>query len=822
MYRLFNDYALREAARCEAVALEGEHILLAILRRKLQPGYQFLEQIGVDLLNLRIALEKELNVKEEKHVLMYFSRSMRLNTLMHIAAQEFQNMGATGSLDSQYLIFAMLLDDSSFLHKFVGADKAKIESARHVLSLFYNSSKENSDGERVFGNIEEERSSLSLADLGYELSGNRDEKLSPLIGRQKEIKRLIQVLSRKEKNNPILIGEPGVGKTTIVEGLSYAIANEEVPNCLLDKKIFVLDLGSIVAGTKYRGQFEERLKKVIAELSREKNIILFIDEIHTIVGAGASQGALDAANMLKPALARGKIQCIGATTVADYKKYFEKDAALVRRFQKIFIEEPDESEVLQMLQGIKEKYEAFHHVKYSEEALKKIVSLSSRYFPDRVFPDKAIDVLDESGAMKKTENERRSNSLSLIEENIERLQIEKKNVLEMQDYEKAIILRDEVKKLKDELLRVKNEWKKPGNAEILQVDSIDVEKTISIMTNIPQEHMSESELERLRSLERILKSKVIGQEEAIKAISSSIRRSRAGLSAKERPIGSFLFLGPTGVGKTLLAKTIAEYLFSSSKSLIRIDMSDYMEKHSVSKLIGSPPGYVGFENGGLLTDKIRSRPYSVVLLDEIEKASPEVFNILLQVLEEGELQDSLGNVVSFRNTIIIMTSNAGSRSIIQESVPGFSLARDGLMAYSDIKANAMDEIRRFLSPEFINRLDDIVVFSPLYKDSIKKIFEIEIKKLETRLCERGISLVLSEATVEYFAREGYKPSYGARPMRRLIQSKIEEPLSIMIVEGEVDEGSTIFVDVEEGEVVLNAQHMTKEKEMLSLPTLPEL
>lgn len=811
MYRLLNDHCLREAARCGQTVLEEEHLLLAILRHKLQPAYQLLEQINCDVLNLRIALEKELNTKEEEGLSIPIPKSQHVKDLLNIANQECQNMNGV-AMNSQHLILAMLLDNKSFLCNFLGITEVDIDHVRHIVSLSYGKVENSKQQDKK----EEKKSAEPMEDIGYDLTSYvASFSCDPVIGREKEIKRLIQILSRRRKNNPLLIGEPGVGKTSIVEGLAHAIVEERVPHSLLDKKIFVLDLGAIVAGTKYRGQFEERLKKVITHLSKKKNIILFIDEIHNIVGAGASQGSLDAANMLKPALARGGIQCIGATTISEYRKYFEKDASLVRRFQKIIINEPSETEVLDIIRGVKEKYEEHHKVHYTDKALQKIVNLATRYMHDKSFPDKAIDILDESGALKKTEAERRPDRLAMIEQKIDDLQKEKTQILAIQNYERAIILRDEVKTLKDELNSIKLKWKSPEHFEILQVDDEDVARTVSIMTDIPHENLSEGELTRLRSLEFILSEKVIGQTEAVKTVTSVIRRNRAGLSSSERPIGSLLFLGPTGVGKTLLAKTLAEHLFPSSASLIRIDMTDYMEKHSVSKLIGAPPGYVGFENGGVLTDKVRHRPYCVILLDEIEKASADIFNVLLQVLEEGELQDSMGHVVNFRNTVIIMTSNAGSRSIIKESIPGFSVDNSGLMEYKDIKANALDEIKRFLSPEFINRVDDIVVFSPLLEDSIKKIFFIELKKIEKRLKEKEINLSLSDDVITYFVKEGYKPSYGARPMRRLLQTKIEEELSLLLIDEKLHPYSDVFVEIEGEDLKFRVEkHKEKKRDEL--------
>ncbi len=814
MFRLLNDYAIAEAQRENASEMEVKHILLAILRHRVQPAYHLLEHLQCDILNLRIALEKQMNIKEVEPnddlptIASFagdantFPKSQAVQELLHYANEEAKQMGVVGS---QHLIVAMLSDSNSLLHNFFSSTMVDVNYVRHIIALFYSMQKKDSQ-KKESTKMEEKKQNDPLQDVGYELTTQVTLDSNPVVGREKEMKRIIQILSRRTKNNPILIGEPGVGKTSIVEGLAQAIKEEKVPYSLLNKKIFVLDLGAIVAGTKYRGQFEERLKKVITEISKSKNTILFIDEIHTIVGAGASQGSLDAANILKPALARGQIQCIGATTPQDYRKYFEKDSALERRFQKIVVKEPNEKEVLDILFGVKDKYAEYHMVDYSDEAIKKIVDLAKRYIPDRSFPDKAIDVLDEAGAMKRAENEKPPLNLVTIENRIAELQDEKSKLLEVQDYEKAIILRDEVKMLKMQLATIKDEWKKPVNTDILSLDERDIARAISIMTDIPQEDLSEGDAQHLRTLEDKLKEKVIGQESAIHTIASAIRRNRAGLSSTERPIGSLLFLGPTGVGKTLLAKTIAEHLFGSASALIRIDMSDFMEKHSVSKLIGSPPGYIGFENGGILTDKIRHRPYSVILLDEIEKASSEVFNIFLQVLEEGELQDSFGHVINFRNTIIIMTSNAGSRSIIKENIPGFSVEKEGVMEYEEIKANALDEIKRFLSPELINRLDDIIVFSPLNKEAILQIFELEIGKLQKRLQNKNIKLSASKEAIAYFVKEGYKPSYGARPMRRLIQTKIEEELAMMIIEKKVKERDEVVVEMDGDDVAIRVEN----------------
>jgi len=812
LHKLLTEYATYEASRAKAQFIEVEHILLAIVRKKSLIGHKVLVHCAFDVTRLRITLESKLNIKTRGAELTKLQRSDKTNQLL------FESNAIAEKLKHSYLttghvILAMIANPNTFLHIYIGDNNIDMMQLEQVCRLFYNKEiKNKSNGTSSF--LDNPKAKFS--ELTYDLTSKVATSLEPIIGREKEITRLIQILSRKNKNNPMLLGDPGVGKTAIVEGLARAIIEDRVPRVLRGNKILVLDLASLVAGTQLRGQFEAKLKTIIKKVSKAKNIILFIDEIHTIIGAGSSQGSLDAANILKPALARGEVHCIGATTLQDYRKYFEKDASLVRRFQQVLVKEPEESEVFNIISGLKESYEKYHNVSYSDEALRQVVSLSARYIPDRSFPDKAIDVLDEVGAMKRTENEKMPSELLTIERRIEKLQFDKARLLEFQDYEKAIVLRDEVNELKQSLMTIRSNWENPDDVEVLPIDEKDVAKTVAIMTGIPSERMTESDMQRMKMLDKILKEKVIGQDEAIDLISSCIRRSRAGISSKDRPIGSFLFLGPTGVGKTLLAKTLSEYLFASSHNLIRIDMSDYMEKHSVSKLIGSPPGYVGFENGGLITEKVKRNPYCILLLDEIEKAHQDVFNILLQVLEEGELQDSSGYTVSFRNTIIIMTSNAGSRSILKDSIPGFNLGNEGLMTYNDIKANATSEIKRFLSPEFVNRLDDMVVFAPLGKEAIEKILALELKKLEKRLKEKELSLSLTEAAISYFVKKGYEPSYGARPMRRLIQTEIEENLAMMIIEEKVSSGSSVIVDLEEDKIAMKVK-ATHQKKNLAQP-----
>ena len=810
VHELLTKYAICEANRANAQFVETDHILLAIVKKKSLIGYKVLVNSAIDVMQLRITLESRLNIKTRGAKFNIVPKSPATNNLLFESNRIAEKLKHS-YLTTGHIVLAMIANPNMFLHVYIGDNNIDMMQMEQVCRLFYNKKIKNNGNEHPLLSKK-----TNISNLTYDLTSTvASSSHEPIIGREKEITRLIQILSRKNKNNPMLLGNPGVGKTAIVEGLALAIIEGRVPRVLKNNRIFVLDLASLVAGTQLRGQFEARLKKIIKKVSEAKNIILFVDEIHTLIGAGSSQGSLDAANILKPALARGEIHCIGATTLQDYKKYFEKDASLVRRFQQVIVKEPEEDEVLNIISGVKENYEKYHNVSYSEGALRQIVSLSARYIHDRAFPDKAIDVLDEVGAMKRTESEKMPNELLTIEKKIEKLQFDKARLLEFQDYEKAIVLRDEVNELKQELVTIKTNWENPDEIEILPINEKDVAKTVAIMTGIPSERMTETDMHRMKMLDNILKEKVIGQSEAIDLISSCIRRSRAGISSKDRPIGSFLFLGPTGVGKTLLAKTLCEYLFGSSHNLIRIDMSDYMEKHSVSKLIGSPPGYVGFENGGVITEKVKRSPYCVILLDEIEKAHQDVFNILLQVLEEGELQDSSGYTVSFRNTIIIMTSNAGSRSILKNSIPGFNIGNEDIMAYSEIKANSLSEIKRFLSPEFVNRLDDMVVFAPLNKDAIEKILFLELKKLEKRLKEKDLSISLTENAISYFVKKGYEPSYGARPMRRLIQTELEEKLAMMIIEEKLTSNSFITVDLENNKIVLRVENANK---MVALPT----
>lgn len=632
----------------------------------------------------------------------------------------------------------------------------------------------------------------------------REDKFDPIVGRDKEIERVIQILSRRTKNNPCLIGEPGVGKTAIAEGLAQKIVEGNVPETLKDKRVVTLDLSSMVAGAKYRGEFEERLKKALEEIRKAGNIILFIDEMHTIIGAGAAEGAIDASNILKPSLARGEIQVIGATTLNEYKKHVEKDAALERRFQPIMVGEPSEEEAIRILKGIRDKYEAHHGVKITDEALEAAVTLSARYITDRFLPDKAIDLIDEAASKVRLKAFTAPPDLKKLEEQVENLRKEKEDAIRNQEFEKAAKIRDQEQKVKEELEKAKNEWHQKNQTKTDTVTEDEIAEVVSNWTGIPVRKLVEEESERLMKMEETLHQRVVGQDEAVKAVAKAIRRGRVGLKDPKRPIGSFIFLGPTGVGKTELSKALAEALFGDEKAMIRIDMSEYMEKFAVSRLVGSPPGYVGYEEGGQLTEKVRRRPYSVLLFDEIEKAHPDVFNILLQILDDGRLTDAQGRTVDFRNTVIIMTSNIGGRLITEPKRLGFAAGDDDKARnYEEIKKNVMNELKKTFRPEFLNRVDEVIVFHPLDEDHIKQIVGIMIGELAKRLNKNNITIEVTDEVKEFIAKKGFDKVYGARPLRRSIQSMIEDRLAEEMLEGKVKEGDEIVIGVKDDNLVFN-------------------
>ncbi len=632
----------------------------------------------------------------------------------------------------------------------------------------------------------------TLNQFGRDLTELAEQgKIDPVIGRTEEIDRVIQILSRRTKNNPCLIGEPGVGKTAVAEGLAHKIVSGDVPEILKDRRVVTLDLSSVVAGAKYRGEFEERLKKALNEVAKVGNVILFIDELHTIVGAGAAEGAIDAANILKPLLARGEIQLIGATTLDEYKKHIEKDSALERRFQPIVIEEPNEEDAINILFGLRDRYEAHHGVKITDDAIKMAVRLSKRYINARALPDKAIDLMDEAASKLRLLSFTEPENIKLLEEKVKKLAEEKNSAIISQDFETAAEIRDKELKQRTKLEKAKKDWQKKSELQDSTVDEEQIAEIVAKWTGIPVTRLAEEETEKLKNMESSLRKRVIGQDEAISLISKAIKRSRIGIQDPKRPIGSFLFLGPTGVGKTELCKALAEVLFGNENSMIRIDMSEYMEKHSVSKLVGSPPGYVGYEEGGQLTDKVRRKPYSVILFDEIEKAHEDVFNILLQILEDGRLTDSQGRVTNFNNTIIIMTSNVGARAISDDKKLGFSKGEDEVTGYKDIKKNVMEELKRTFRPEFLNRVDDIIVFHQLTKDNVKEIVDIMIGNLSKRLETKEIYIDVSDDVKDFIVKKGFDVTYGARPLRRAIQNEIEDFIAEAFLDEKIKPGKTV-------------------------------
>ena len=632
-------------------------------------------------------------------------------------------------------------------------------------------------------------------------------KLDPVIGREKEINRVIQILSRRTKNNPCLIGEPGVGKTAVTEGLAQKIAIGDVPDTIRGKRVVILDLSGMVAGSKYRGEFEERIKNVLNEVREDGNTLLFIDEIHTIIGAGGAEGALDASNILKPSLARGELQLIGATTIDEYRKYIEKDPALERRFQPVTVEEPTETEAEAILKGLRPRYEEHHKVTITDEAIHAAVTLSSRYINDRFLPDKAIDLIDEASSKVRLTIFVEPSALKELEEDIRTLETEKENAIKEEAYEKAGELKKKQEKKRERIAKLKEKWEEEKNTRRLIVDENEVAEVVSGWTKIPVSKLKEEESERLLKLEAILHERVVGQEEAVTAVSKAIRRGRVGLKDPKRPIGSFLFLGPTGVGKTELCKALAEAMFGTENALIRVDMSEYMEKHSVSKMIGSPPGYVGFEGGGQLSEKVRRNPYSVILFDEVEKAHPDVFNILLQVLDDGHITDSQGHKIDFKNTIVIMTSNAGAENIIAPKHLGFTSNEDEKARYNRMKTGVMDEVKRLFKPEFLNRIDEIIVFHPLNKEHMKEIVSILLRTLEKRTrAQMSIRLNVGEDVKDYLIEKGYDEKYGARPLKRTIQNLVEDRLAEAVLEGKVREGDSVKLTLKDGQLKFSARH----------------
>lgn len=831
--------AQEEGRKCGSSELMPEHILLALLKSADGLGYIMLQDLRINVLTLQLAVEQAVVPRPGSASLSELPPSRRLRTVMDIAALESNSL-RNDYIGTEHFMIASSREENSVAGNFFARAELNIndirEAARVVQFHFHSSAQMNGDTlgstlQRLVDDAKKEtisqfasgsvqnaqkrgqKNGSFLAEFARDLTQlSRENKLDPVVGRKKEVERLVQILSRRTKNNPVLVGEPGVGKTAVIEGLAAKIAKEEVPFNLIKKRVLALDMVAVVAGTKFRGDFEERMKRIMKEIKEDGNIILFIDELHSIIGAGGSEGGMDASNILKPALSRGEIQIVGATTTKEYRKYFEKDSALERRFQIVKVDEPSVSDTIEILNGLKQKYEDFHGVVYDDDVIPAIVKFSERYIPERFLPDKAIDILDEAGSAKKISGESRPVELAELEKAIEELSSEKKELVAKQNYEKAAEVRDKVKDLRLKLEEFSELWQSNSCGLKKHVTVDDICRIIASITGIPLEQLDSNEAGRLLKMENHLHKNVIGQDEAIKVLSSAIRRSRAGVSSPDRPLGSFIFLGPTGVGKTQLAKSLAEFLFGSKDALIRIDMSDYMEKHNASRLVGAPPGYVGFDEGGILTEKVRRQPYSVVLLDEIEKAHPDIFNLLLQLLEEGELSDNLGHTINFRNTVIIMTGNAGARQINSEHKLGFNSSPDGILPYNEIKANALEELKRIMRPELLNRVDDVVVFEALNKEQISKILDLQIKELENRLSDKNLTLTIKPKARNYLVEHGYDANLGARPMRRLIQSEIEEQLSILILEGKATESKKITVDLSKDKLIVKVENPQKKNE----------
>ncbi|MDF2591479.1 MAG: ATPase domain protein [Clostridia bacterium] len=795
-------FAQEEAVRLNHSYIGTEHILLGLLREGEGIAAQVLKNKGVDLEAIRSNTEELVGIGAES-VTQILGYTPRTKTVLEYSLNEARALGQN-FIGTEHLLLALIREGDGLAASMLKAMGLTSEGVvQEILTLLSNEPKANK-GQKMQN---ENPNTPTLNQYGRDLNEMaRDGKLDPVIGRDHEIERMIQILSRRTKNNPVLIGDPGVGKTAVAEGLAQRIYEGNVPEGLKDKRVVTLDLSSMVAGAKYRGEFEERLKNVMNEIRQVNNVILFIDEMHTIIGAGAAEGSIDASNILKPALARGEVQAIGATTLDEYKKHIEKDAALERRFQPVTVGEPSKEEALQILGGLRDKYEAHHKVKITDQALRAAVDLSDRYITDRYLPDKAIDLIDEAASRVRIKTFTAPPDLKKLEDELAGLEKEKSEAISLQDYEKAAKVRDRELDIKKQLESQKRSWSDKAHSTDSVVGEHEVATIVSSWTGIPVTKMAEEESERLLNLEKILHSRVIGQDEAVASVARAIKRARVGLKDPNRPVGSFIFLGPTGVGKTELTKALAEVLFGDESAMIRIDMSEYMEKHTVSRLIGSPPGYVGYDEGGQLTEKVKRKPYSVVLLDEIEKAHPDVFNILLQILEDGRLTDGKGRTVDFKNTVVIMTSNVGSHTIKKQKVLGFAASTDEKESvYEKMKDNVMEELRSSFRPEFLNRIDDIIVFHQLEEAHLKEIVEIMLESLLKRIREMNIEIEASDDAKSLLMKKGFDQQYGARPLRRAITKLVEDQLSEELLKGTIKPGSKVLIDVEEDKLVFKSK-----------------
>ena len=791
--------AREEAAALKRPHVGTEHLLLGLAKEPDGIAAQALERVG-------ITYEKALEVvagmaegEQEAEAGANISFTPRTKRVLENALREAMQMGQS-YISTEHLLLGIVREGEGGAIDAMAKLGVEIDAVRSALNDLVDQPTPVAAGMPFFGGEPHGEKSM-LEQFGTDLTAKaKAGKLDPVIGRAAEIERVMQVLSRRQKNNPLLIGEPGVGKTAVVEGLAQLIVADQVPDIISGKRVITLDVSALVAGSKYRGEFEERLKKVIKEVVKDGNIILFIDEMHTIIGAGSAEGSIDAAAILKPPLSRGELQVIGATTTEEYRKHLEKDSALARRFQTVNVKEPSEEQALRILDGLRDRYEAHHHVRYSDEALQAAVSMSSRYIQDRFLPDKAIDVLDEAGARMRIRNRTLPDEIRKFDDELRRVRLDKEEAASAQEFERAAQLRDEEKQLEEQRAEAEKRFSEESDKELANITEVEIADVVSMSTGVPVSNLTEAEADKLLRMEGVLHERIIGQEEAVTALSKAIRRSRSGLKDPKRPSGSFIFLGPSGVGKTELSKALAEFLFGTEDALITYDMSEYMEKHSVSRLVGSPPGYVGFDEGGQLTKAVRQRPYSVVLFDEIEKAHPDVFNILLQILEEGRLTDSQGRSVDFRNTVIIMTSNVGARQIAETAPLGFTPDSQKGLSDKEIKSRVMSEMKKLFRPEFLNRLDEIIVFKSLTEEQITQIVDLMVADLRDRLIAMDMTINLTPEARALVAKEGTDTTMGARPLRRAIQRLLEDPISEQLLAGTWHAGSVIDVDVKDGEL----------------------
>ncbi|MEA2641777.1 MAG: ATP-dependent Clp protease ATP-binding subunit ClpC [Chloroflexota bacterium] len=797
--------AQEEAQRFNHNYIGTEHLLLGLVREGEGVAAKVLANLGVDLNKVRSAVEFIIG-RGERTVTGDIGLTPRAKKVIELSVEEARRLNHN-YIGTEHLLLGLVREGEGIAAGVLESLGVSLDKVRQQVNYVLNQSS-------TYSQQESRHSSKTpvIDQLGMDLTAAaRANKLDPCIGREKELERVVQILSRRTKNNPALVGEPGVGKTAIVEGLAQRIASGDVPETLIGKRLLTLDIGSLVAGTKYRGEFEERLKKIIEEVRSSGNCVLFIDELHTLVGAGAAEGAVDAANILKPSLARGELQCIGATTLDEYRKYIEKDAALERRFQPVLVEEPTIEETVLILEGIRDRYEAHHKLQISDEALRAAADLAARYVPDRFLPDKAIDLIDEAASRVRMQRASTPPTLKDALRGLESVQSEKDAAIGAQQYELAAELRDRETKLREKIEGLEAGWQNQQGVERPVVGPEDIAHVVSMWTGIPVMRIAEEESARLLKMEEALRGRVIGQEEAITVVSRAVRRARAGLKDARRPIGSFIFLGPTGVGKTELARALAEFMFGSEESLIRIDMSEFMERHSVARLVGAPPGYVGYEEGGQLTEAVRRKSYSVILLDEIEKAHPEVFNILLQILDDGRLTDAKGRKVDFRNTIIIMTSNVGTEAIRKDSRMGFALTVDEEKAkeaeYERMKDKVLGELKNVFRPEFLNRIDATVAFHSLTKEEIRQIVDLMLNRVRTELVEQEMQIEVTMSAKDFLVEKGFDQAFGARPLRRAIQNYIEDPLAEGVLEGRFHRGDNVLIDEQNGELVMTrAEH----------------